>query len=50
MGAYRKSLRPTDTNALVAFLRTSHPANQAIARNASQGVAPSMIRSKAEVL
>jgi hypothetical protein len=50
MAAYRNSLSRVETKALVAFLKTLHPANQATARNASQGVAPSMTRSEAEVL
>jgi ubiquinol-cytochrome c reductase cytochrome b subunit len=50
MAAYRNSLSPADAKALVTFLWTLHPANQATARNASQGVAPSMNRSEAEVL
>jgi hypothetical protein len=44
MAAYRNSLSRVETKALL------HPANQATARNASQGVAPSMTRSEAEVL
>jgi ubiquinol-cytochrome c reductase cytochrome b subunit len=36
MPAYGKNLSPAETTALVAFLRTLHPANQPPARNASQ--------------
>src|ERR1700680_1099812 len=36
MPAYGKNLSPAETTALVAFLETLHPPNQAPARNASQ--------------
>src|SRR5216684_1192077 len=39
MPAYGKNLSPAETTALVAFLETLHPANQAPARNASQTLA-----------
>src|ERR1700727_3111834 len=39
MPAYGKNLSPAETTALVAFLKTLHPASQAPARNASQAVA-----------
>jgi ubiquinol-cytochrome c reductase cytochrome b subunit len=39
MPAYGKNLSPAETTALVAFLKTLHPANQKPARNASQAVA-----------
>jgi len=39
MPAYGKNLRPAETTALVAFLKTLHPANQKPASNASQAVA-----------
>ena len=39
MPAYGKNLRPAETTALVAFLKTLHPAGQAPARNASQAMA-----------
>jgi ubiquinol-cytochrome c reductase cytochrome b subunit len=39
MPAYGKNLSPAETTALVAFLKTLHPANQAPARNASQSLA-----------
>ena len=39
MPAYGKNLSPAETTALVAFLKTLHPANQAPARNASRAVA-----------
>ena len=39
MPAYGKNLSPAQTTALVAFLKTLHPANQAPARNASRTVA-----------
>ena len=39
MPAYGKNLSPAETTALVAFLKTLHPANQAPARNASQALA-----------
>jgi ubiquinol-cytochrome c reductase cytochrome b subunit len=39
MPAYGKNLSPAETTALVAFLKTLHPANQRPARNASQAVA-----------
>ena len=39
MPAYGKNLSPAETTALVAFLKTLHPAGQAPARNASQAVA-----------
>ena len=38
MPAYGKNLSPAETTALVAFLKTLHPAGQAPARNASQAV------------
>jgi ubiquinol-cytochrome c reductase cytochrome b subunit len=38
MPAYGKNLSPAETTALVAFLKTLHPANQRPARNASQAV------------
>ena len=36
MPAYGKNLSPAETTALVAFLKTLHPANQNPARNASE--------------
>ncbi len=39
MPAYGKNLSPAETTALVAFLKTLHPANQRPARNASQAEA-----------
>jgi ubiquinol-cytochrome c reductase cytochrome b subunit len=39
MPAYGKNLSPAETTALVAFLKTLHPATQAPARNASRTVA-----------
>src|SRR5271170_8092951 len=39
MPAYGKNLSPAETSALVAFLKTLHPASQKPARNASQAVA-----------
>ena len=39
MPAYGKNLSPAETTALVAFLKTLHPASQPPARNASQAVA-----------
>src|SRR5271168_3658904 len=39
MPAYGKNLSPAETTALVAFLKTLHPANQKPARNASQAMA-----------
>src|SRR5713101_4269574 len=39
MPAYGKNLSPAETTALVAFLKTLHPASQAPARNASQAEA-----------
>ena len=39
MPAYGKNLSPAETTALVAFLKTLHPANQKPASNASQTVA-----------
>jgi ubiquinol-cytochrome c reductase cytochrome b subunit len=39
MPAYGKNLSPPETTALVAFLKTLHPANQKPARNAAQIVA-----------
>jgi ubiquinol-cytochrome c reductase cytochrome b subunit len=39
MPAYGKNLSPAETTALVAFLKTLHPANQKPASNASQVVA-----------
>jgi len=39
MPAYGKNLSPAETTALVAFLRTLHPANQAPARDASRAIA-----------
>jgi ubiquinol-cytochrome c reductase cytochrome b subunit len=39
MPAYGKNLSPTETTALVAFLETLHPAGQAVARDATRGVA-----------
>jgi len=39
MPAYGKNLSPAETTALVAFLKTLHPAGQAPARDASQAVA-----------
>jgi ubiquinol-cytochrome c reductase cytochrome b subunit len=39
MPAYGKSLNPAETTALVAFLKTLHPARQAPARDASRRVA-----------
>jgi ubiquinol-cytochrome c reductase cytochrome b subunit len=39
MPAYGKNLSPAETTALVAFLKTLHPAGQAPARNASQAMA-----------
>ncbi len=38
MPAYGKNLRPAETTALVAFLRTLHPAGQPPARDASRAV------------
>src|SRR6266481_430791 len=38
MPAYGKNLSPAETTALVAFLKTLHPAGHAPARNASQAV------------
>ena len=42
MPAYGKSLSPAETTALVAFLKTLHPANQTPARDASRGAALGM--------
>ena len=39
MPAYGKNLSPAETTALVAFLKTMHPATQAPARDASRDVA-----------
>jgi ubiquinol-cytochrome c reductase cytochrome b subunit len=39
MPAYGKNLSPAETTALVAFLKTLHPANQQPARDASRAVA-----------
>jgi ubiquinol-cytochrome c reductase cytochrome b subunit len=39
MPAYGKNLSPAETTALVAFLKTLHPTNQAPARDASRAVA-----------
>jgi ubiquinol-cytochrome c reductase cytochrome b subunit len=39
MPAYGKNLSPAETTALVAFLKTLRPANQAPARDASRAVA-----------
>jgi ubiquinol-cytochrome c reductase cytochrome b subunit len=39
MPAYGKNLSPAETTALVAFLKTLHPAGQAPARNASRAIA-----------
>jgi ubiquinol-cytochrome c reductase cytochrome b subunit len=39
MPAYGKNLSPAETTALVAFLKTLHPANQAPARDASRAIA-----------
>ena len=39
MPAYGKNLSPAETTALVAFLRTLHPASQAPARDASRAAA-----------
>jgi ubiquinol-cytochrome c reductase cytochrome b subunit len=39
MPAYGKNLSPAETTALVAFLKTLHPANQSPARDASRSVA-----------
>jgi ubiquinol-cytochrome c reductase cytochrome b subunit len=39
MPAYGKNLSPAETTALVAFLKTLHPAGRAPARNASRAVA-----------
>jgi ubiquinol-cytochrome c reductase cytochrome b subunit len=39
MPAYGKNLSPAETTALVAFLKTLHPANQAPARDASRDAA-----------
>ncbi|HXP44802.1 MAG TPA: cytochrome c, partial [Candidatus Acidoferrales bacterium] len=39
MPAYGKNLSPAETTALVAFLKTLHPASQAPARDASRDVA-----------
>ena len=39
MPAYGKNLSPAETTALVAFLKTLHPANQPPARDASRSVA-----------
>ncbi len=39
MPAYGKNLSPAETTALVAFLKTLHPAGQAPARNASRALA-----------
>jgi ubiquinol-cytochrome c reductase cytochrome b subunit len=36
MPAYGKNLSPAETTALVAFLETLHPANQAPAREAAR--------------
>jgi ubiquinol-cytochrome c reductase cytochrome b subunit len=38
MPAYGKNLSPAETTALVAFLKTLHPATQAPARDASRDV------------
>ena len=38
MPAYGKNLSPAETTALVAFLKTLHPARQAPARDASREV------------
>jgi ubiquinol-cytochrome c reductase cytochrome b subunit len=40
MPAYGKNLSPAETTALVAFLQTLHPPNQAPARDASRALAP----------
>jgi ubiquinol-cytochrome c reductase cytochrome b subunit len=39
MPAYGKNLSPAETTALVAFLKTLHPAGQPPARDASQDLA-----------
>jgi len=39
MPAYGKNLSPAETTALVGFLKTLHPTNQAPARDASRAVA-----------
>jgi len=39
MPAYGKNLSPAETTALVAFLKTLHPATQAPARDASRAIA-----------
>jgi len=39
MPAYGKTLSPAETTALVAFLKTLHPATQAPARDASRAIA-----------
>src|SRR3979411_2607763 len=39
MPAYGKNLSPAETTALVAFLKTLHPATQVPARNASRAIA-----------
>jgi len=47
MPAYGKNLSPAETTALVAFLRTLHPAGQAPARDASRGIVLGDVREKA---
>ena len=52
MPAYGKNLNPAETTALVAFLKTLHPAGQAPARDFSRGVAlgesPETMRSSTQ--
>jgi mono/diheme cytochrome c family protein len=40
MPAYGKHLSPAEATALVAFMRTLHPAGELPARDASMSVAP----------
>jgi ubiquinol-cytochrome c reductase cytochrome b subunit len=37
MPAYGRNLKPAETSALVAFLRTMHPSGQMPARDAARG-------------
>ena len=46
MPAYGKNLSPAETTALVAFLRTLHPAGQSPARDASRGIVLGDVREE----
>jgi ubiquinol-cytochrome c reductase cytochrome b subunit len=46
MPAYAKNLSPAETTALVAFLETLHPPNQAPARDAARDVVLSDAQEK----